>query len=220
MKNTYKVKKMTAIGVMSALVTILSFVQFPFPMAPYMKFDPNDIIVLICAICLGWKSTLAIITIRSTVRFLLTGGIFGEIAAFCSSIIFMSTYYFIRRLLNKRTQHKAVQYTISCIGSILVATASLMLLNYTFITPSNIFQKFTTGWELMELYHMSNKVYFSTFIVPVMAFNLIKWSAISVISSITQLKLPERYLNKKDVSIFNQSYDLNSEKSKQEFVKE
>jgi len=220
MRNTYKIKKMTAVGVMSALVTILSFVQFPFPMAPYMKFDPNDIVVLICAICLGWKSTFSIVTIRSVIRFILTGGIFGEIAAFCSSIIFMSTYYAIRNITNNTIKHRSIRYIISCSIAIIVATTSLMILNYTFITPSNILHKFTTGWELMDLYNMSNKVYINTFIVPVMVFNLIKWSVISIISGITQIRLPEKYLNQRDITIFKESYRLTHNKEIDEYVKE
>ncbi len=220
MSNVYNVKKMCIIGVMSALVTVLSFVQFPFPMAPYMKFDPNDIVVLICVICLGYKSTFSIVTIRSVVRFILTGGIFGEIAAFSSSIIFMSTYYAIQHVLPKIIKFNGIRYAISCIVSILVATLSLMVLNYVFITPSNITQTFTTGWELMESWNISNKVYINTFIIPVMVFNLIKWSVISLISGITQVKIPQRYRNR-DITVFKESYKINSlEEKEDEYVKE
>ena len=165
MNNVYNVKKMTMIGVMSALVTVLSFVQFPFPMAPYMKFDPNDIVVLICVICLGYKSTLSIVSIRSVIRFILTGGIFGEIAAFSSSIIFMSTYYLMKKYIVKNIKYNSVKYVLSCLCSIIVSTSMLMVLNYVFITPSNISQSFTTGWELMDSWNMSNKVYINTFII-------------------------------------------------------
>ena len=220
MNNVYNVKEMCIIGVMSALVTVLSFVQFPFPMAPYMKFDPNDIVVLICVICLGYKSTFSVVTIRSVIRFILTGGIFGEMAAFSSSIIFMSTYYAIQHILPKNIKFNSIKYAISCVVSILVATLSLMVLNYVFITPSNITQTFTTGWELMESWNMSNRVYINTFIIPVMVFNLIKWSVISLISGITQVKIPQRYRNR-DITIFKESYKINNvEEKEDEYVKE
>ena len=220
MSNVYSIKKMTVIGVMSALVTVLSFVQFPFFMAPYMKFDPNDIVVLICVICLGYKSTLSIVTIRSVIRFVLTGGIFGEIAAFSSSVIFMSTYYVIRRIKPKNIKFNSVRYTLSCVVSIIVSTFSLMVLNYVFITPSNISQSFTTGWELMDSWGMSNRVYINTFIIPVMVFNLIKWSVISIMSGITQVRIPDRYI-KRDINVFKKSYSINEIKEKEdEYVKE
>ena len=220
MSNVYSIKKMTVIGVMSALVTVLSFVQFPFFMAPYMKFDPNDIVVLICVICLGYKSTLSIVTIRSVIRFVLTGGIFGEIAAFSSSVIFMSTYYVTRRIMPKNIKFNSVRYTLSCVVSIIVSTFSLMVLNYVFITPSNISQSFTTGWELMDSWGMSNRVYINTFIIPVMVFNLIKWSVISIMSGITQVRIPDRYI-KRDINVFKKSYSINEIKEKEdEYVKE
>ena len=59
---------------------------------------------------------------------------------------------------------------------------------------------------------MSNKVYINTFIIPVMAFNLIKWSLISVINGLVKIKLPERYNNN---NIFIKSYELNSNKNKE-----
>jgi riboflavin transporter FmnP len=221
MNNVYNVKKMTMIGVMSALVTVLSFVQFPFPMAPYMKFDPNDIVVLICVICLGYKSTLSIVSIRSVIRFVLTGGIFGEIAAFSSSIIFMSTYHFMRIYIVKNVKYNSVKYALSCLCSIIVSTSMLMVLNYVFITPSNISQSFTTGWELMDSWGMSNRVYINTFIIPVMVFNLIKWSVISIVSGITQVKIPSRYLNRCDTTIFKEVYKIDNVKEKEdEYVKE
>ena len=221
MNTVYNVKKMTVIGVMSALVTVLSFVQFPFPMAPYMKFDPNDIVVLMCVICLGYKSTLSVVTIRSCIRFILTGGIFGEIAAFSSSVIFMSTYYLTREYVAKNVKYNGVKYVVSCLASIVVATLSLMILNYVFITPSNVTQRFSTGWELMESWNISNKMYVNTFIVPVMVFNLIKWSVISIVSGITQVKIPSRYLNKNDIAIFKESYKVNEVNEKEdEYVHE
>ena len=193
-----RIRKMVYIAVAAALATILSFVQFPYPVAPYMKFDPNDIVILICTVFLGWPSTVAVVLIRSLVRFLMKGGIFGEIAAISSSLIFMSAYALVRWLLRNSKTHRAVKYAIGCAVGVVVATIGLMTLNYLFITPSNIFQEFTTGFTLMEKWHMTQKAYFTQFIVPVMTFNLIKWSAISVITGLTQIKLPERFKRRFD----------------------
>ena len=59
-------------------------------------------------------------------------------------------------------------------------------------------------------------LYINTFIIPVMVFNLIKWSAISIISGITQVKIPSRYLNRNDTTIFKESYKINNEKEKED----
>ena len=152
-----KIRKMVYIAVAAALATILSFVQFPYPVAPYMKFDPNDIVILICTVFLGWPSAVAVVLIRSLVRFLLKGGIFGEIAAICSSLFFMTAYVICRKLLMKSSlkKHKWVNYVISCSIAIVIERLALMTLNYLFITPSNIFQKFTTGNHLMAAWHMT-----------------------------------------------------------------
>ena len=73
-----------------------------------------------------------------------------------------------------------------------------MALNYLFITPSNFFQKFSTASDLMARFGYTRSQYFTTFIIPVMTFNLIKWSAISVITGVTQIKLPERFASRYD----------------------
>lgn len=261
--NVKKIRKITYIAVATALATILSFVQFPYPIAPYMKFDPNDIVILICTVFLGWPSTVFVVLLRSLIRFLIKGGIFGEIAAICSSLIFMSAYTLVRYLLRKSRNHRfgltsvlvlvlgaagayglmvlpiplavriilavivlagtfylvspvynegvlqsrlnsligkydATKYAIGCAAGVVCATIGLMTLNYLFITPSNVFQEFTTGYTLMARWGLSKREYFNTYIIPVMSFNLIKWSAISVLTAITQIKLPQKFTSKFD----------------------
>ena len=199
MTRVDKIKKITLIAVMTALATVLSLIQIPYPVAPYMKFDPNDIIILVSVVYLGWKSTSLVVFLRSFIRYFNgRGTIFGEIAAFCSSMIFMSTYAIIRKIFASKIKSNTTRYVLSCGCALVVATASLMILNYIFITPSNMRQTFTTGWQLMDQMNMSNSTYFTTFIVPVMTFNLIKWSTISVVTGVTQVKLPEKYLKKFD----------------------
>ena len=74
--------------------------------------------------------------------------------------------------------------------------------------------------ELMDSWGMSNKVYINTFIIPVMVFNLIKWSVISIVSGITQVKIPSRYLNRCDTTIFKEVYNIDNVKEKEdEYVK-
>ncbi len=210
-----KIRKMVYIAVAAALATILSFVQFPYPVAPYMKFDPNDIVILICTVFLGWPSTVAVVLIISLFIFFIKGGIFGEIAAISSSLIFMSAYALVMWLLRKRKAHRAIKYAIGCAVGVVIATIGLMTLNYLFITPSNIFQEFTTGFTLMKRWHMTQKEYFTEFIVPVMTCNLIKWSAISVITGLTQIKLPERFKRRFDSKeqVEENSSDTNLEAS-------
>lgn len=221
-KSVELIKKITYIAMMAALATVLSFIQIPYPVAPYMKFDPNDIIILISVVYLGWKSTSLVVFLRSFIRYFNgRGTIFGEIAAFCSSMIFMSTYALIRKLFNSKIKSNVLKYTISCCSALVVATASLMLLNYVFITPSNMRQTFTTGWQLMDQMHMNKATYFTTFIVPVMTFNLIKWSVISVVTGVTQIKLPERYLRRydsriEDASLFYKSAEMQTERVEKE----
>lgn len=214
MSRTEKVKKIVFISMASSLAIVLSLIQIPYPIAPYMKFDPNDIIILICVVYLGWKSTSLVVFIRSFIRYFNgRGTIFGEIAAFTSSMIFMSIYVITKKIFDKKIKSNTLKYILSCLVALVFTTSSLMILNYVFITPSNIRQTFTTGWTLMEQMNMSSKTYFITFIVPVLTFNLIKWSAVSILTGFAQVKLPKKYLKRYDneVDIFYASEQLNSE---------
>lgn len=214
MSRVEKVKKIVYISMASALAIVLSLIQIPYPVAPYMKFDPNDIIILICVVYLGWKSTSLVVFIRSFIRYFNgRGTIFGEIAAFTSSMVFMSIYVITKKIFDSKIKSNILKYILSCLVALVFTTSSLMIFNYVFITPSNIRQTFTTGWALMEQMNMSSKTYFITFIIPVMSFNLIKWSLVSILTEFTQIKLPKKYLKRYDekVMLFYAISKINNE---------
>ena len=98
--------KIVFAAILAALALVVGYIEIVWPIAPWLKLDFSEVIILISFILIGFKHTLGVIVIRSIVRWLVTSHstnipfpFFGELVAITASIVVVLVYMFIRRSL-------------------------------------------------------------------------------------------------------------------------
>ena len=192
-------KKITLIGVLSALASVIMFLEFQLPMLPpFLKLDFSEIPVLFAAFAVGPIGAVFVELIKNLIhlQFTSTSGI-GELANFlvgCSFVIPAGLIY-------KRSKNK--------MGAIIaVAFASLSMvvfssfINYFAILP--LYAK-VLGYTTEAVVGMSKAVnpnindVFSLIILGFVPFNLIKALIISILT-VTIYKSVEPVLKKNSLT--------------------
>ena len=56
--------RLTRIAVLSALAALLMLLQIPYPLAPFLKYDPSGVPVLIGAFSLGPLAGIGVVRVR------------------------------------------------------------------------------------------------------------------------------------------------------------
>lgn len=134
-EDILSIRKVTIIGVFSAIAFVLMFLEFPLPFAPsFYKFDFSDIPALIGGFAAGPLVGVMIEFIKVALNILIQGttsGFVGEIANFVVGAAFILPATMIYRF--KKTRSVAL---ISClVGTLCIAIVG-SLLNAFFLLPA------------------------------------------------------------------------------------
>lgn len=147
MLNTKKIstRKIAVIAVMSAIATVIYYLDFPVPLMPsFIKLDLSNVISLITGFALGPVSGVLVCLIKDVIHLVIKGlgttmGV-GDIFDFVTSAVFTLTASLIYR--KNRTKKGAV--IASLIGTLVFTIVSLPL-NYFVTYP--IYAKAFGGME-------------------------------------------------------------------------
>lgn len=147
MLNTKKIstRKIAVIAVMSAIATVIYYLDFPVPLMPsFIKLDLSNVISLITGFALGPVSGVLVCLIKDVIHLVIKGlgttmGV-GDIFDFVTSAVFTLTASLIYR--KNRTKKGAV--IASLIGTLVFTIVSLPL-NYFITYP--IYAKAFGGME-------------------------------------------------------------------------
>ena len=134
-EDTFSVRKISIIGVFSAISFVLMFFEFPLPFAPgFYKFDFSDIPALIGGFAAGPLVGVMIEFVKILLNLLIQGtatGFVGEIANFVVGAAFIVPATVIYRF--KKTRKVAL---ISCLAGTLCITIVGATLNAFFLLPA------------------------------------------------------------------------------------
>lgn len=127
MENRMKLKKMLYIVALASMATILGLIEIPVVLL-FLKIDLSEVIVLVALMVVGYKGALGVVFIRSFFRPLfklvfpflpVVGGplseYVGELIAIVASVVIMTTYYVVSKLL--KTYTKPYLYEIPVVKS-------------------------------------------------------------------------------------------------------
>jgi riboflavin transporter len=97
-----KTTKLVILGMLSAMSLVLMWVGFPIiPIAPYLKYEPSDLPLMIASIIYGPLSGVLTLTIKNFLYFFVHGGnIFGIFMNLCASTTFLLTMSFFNKKTN------------------------------------------------------------------------------------------------------------------------
>lgn len=106
-KVSSKTRKITLIGIFSAIASVLMFFELPMPfMPPFLKVDPSGVPILLSSMLFGPTAAISVTLIKDVIHLLstTTGGV-GELADF----LIMSSFSVVVGLIySKRSDRKGV----------------------------------------------------------------------------------------------------------------
>lgn len=166
-----KNKRIAIVSVMSALATVMMFIEFPiFPQASFLKFDPSEIPALITGFMAGPLAGVLVVLVKDVLFFFAkSGDVIGVMMDFIAgaSFVFLSTIWYKW----KRTKRVAV---ISMSIATIVSAVVMVMLNVV-VVP--IYFKMTlseiASWAKMTVPQL---------LAIIFAFNLIKFGTVSLIT--------------------------------------
>ena len=127
-----KTRRLTLMAMFAALAYIVMLVgRFPISSVDFLKYDPKDVILVICGFILGPMPTLLVTFVVSAIEMLTVSstGIIGLIMNVLSSAGFACTAAFVYK-----KRHSLRGAAVGLVLGALVMTALMLLWNY-FITP-------------------------------------------------------------------------------------
>ncbi len=167
MSNSNNARKITIVGMFSAVAVILSLLGKLIPsVAGFLDYDPKDIIVVICGFMLGPFYAMAIAVVSSFVEFITfsSSGIIGLIMNILSTVSFALP----ASLMYKKKRNVRIAVFGLVIG-ILLMTCAMALWNYL-VTPAYM--------------HVPRETVVSMLPTVFIPFNLVKGSVNAVLTVI------------------------------------
>lgn len=185
-KTSEVIVQMTTLALLSALgFVLMSFVRFPYPIAPWLMIEFSDLVVLIGYAMYGFTGGFTVSILKTLLDFAIHGIVgpfgIGNITALITSLTFTFCLFLsakVFHLFNKRWKMRIVGY----VSIILLEAFILTFLNILFITPTFITGRFTTCFdseavaaviEGMKQY-ISGFSYFGLVFIVYFPFNLLK----------------------------------------------
>ncbi len=171
-KSRFSAKRVAVMAVFVALSFAVSFLEIPlFPAAPFLKLDFGNVFILLIGFLLGPIEGVVVCLIKEGLRMLgsSSGGV-GEIANF-----FVTSAYILLPSLVYRF-HKGFKVVIlSLLGACLLGTAAALLTNRFITFPMYMGEGALAAFE--------------EFFWIVVAFNLIKTSAVGLLTVLLYKRL-------------------------------
>lgn len=180
----FTTRKMTAIGILCAMATVLMIFDFPLWFIPsFYKLDFSEIPVLIGAYAFGPATGVIMEFLKILLKLLIKGtstAFVGELANFvvgCSFIIPAAAVYAF-----KKTKKNAI---VSCIAGTLILVVFAAVFNALYLIPA--FTKFMSLDSILakgaEKNSLVNRDSMTSFVIFAVApLNLIKGAAVSVVT--------------------------------------
>lgn len=133
-------------AVLGALGTIIMLVgtYLSYPLAPWLKLEPSDTVILVTYVLCGWQYSIVCAVIKAVVNILILGPVgpiaIGQITAIITSLVYVASLC-LCQLFAKKFEHKIVYRIVSYVIITLIVSVVLTLCNYLFITPTYMSQK-------------------------------------------------------------------------------
>ncbi len=190
-KSTTNVKRLTQIGMLSAIAVVLMLFEFALPFAPsFYELDFSEVPVLVGCFAMGPGAGVAIELVKVLLNLLINGTItagVGEFANFAIGCAFCVPAGLIYR--SKRTKKGAIWGMAA--GTLFMTVAGGFINAYVMLpTYAKAF-----GWPLEDLVAMGTKINpaiddLSTFILyAVVPFNLLKGILVSFVVALIYKKI-------------------------------
>ena len=187
--------RFTLLAILGALgVVLMSYIQFPYPFAPFLIVEISDFVIILTFLLFGLKEAIIVTLVKTFGDLLYRGPVgpygVGQITAFIASMTYCFGMWLMKFLINKKNFGlKLLGY-----GSIvLIVTTVMTIANYFLLTPIFLGQFSFLDMTNDSLAGMTGiNSYLLSIIILYVPFNLMKGTmvvAVAATAGMTILKL-------------------------------
>lgn len=154
-------------GVLSALAFIVNLVELPFFMAPWLKIELSEVIVLLAA-SINILVAINVSILKALLTFITTGGgnVIGYAVLTISSLLLVLTYYNVKKVTSKIN---------ALLITSIIFTVVMVVANYFYITPLYMGMSFAE----LSANGIEGQSYFMYIVTIYVAFNILKMALVS-----------------------------------------
>jgi riboflavin transporter FmnP len=177
--------KMTTLALLAAVgVVLMSYIEIPYPPAPFLKIEVSDFVVMFTFLLFGFKEALLVAVVKTLGDLMFRGAVgpfaVGQITAFIASLSYVFMLYIFNKLIKSdKIGFKVLKYFLVVTG---VATI-MVIANYFFLTPIFLGKFSFLDMSNDSLASMTGiNSYLLSIIILYLPFNFLKGSLISMIA--------------------------------------
>ena len=186
MNKKHVLFKFVLLAMLGALgVVLMSYIQFPYPFAPFLIIEISDFVVILTFLLFGLKEAIIVTLVKTFGDLLFRGPVgpygVGQITAFVASMAYCLGMWLVRKLVKKEN----VGLKIAGYASIvLVVTTIMTIANYFVLTPIFVGQYSFLDMTNDSLASMTGiNSYLLSIIVLYVPFNLMKGSMVVLVAA-------------------------------------
>ncbi len=206
--------KLTILALLSAIgVILMSYIQIPYPIAPFLKIEFSDFVVIFAFLLFGFKEAFIVALLKTLCDLLIRGPQTGgaiPFVAHVTALIASLSYVFCLWFLNKIIKGNSIKSKILKYSLVVILVSTIMTLaNYTILTPLFLgeFSFFGIGLNENTLNALKSMTginnYFLAICFIYFPFNLLKGTCISLIAILIGDSLINIYKKKINFNINN-----------------
>ena len=192
MKN--KILKLTILATLAAMgVVLMSYLQIPYPIAPFLKIEFSDFVVMFAFVLFGFKEALIVTVLKTVCDVMIRGpqdgGLFPFVAhltAFIASLTYVLSLWIASKIIKgEKIGHKIAKYSLVVVlVSMIMTFANYVILTPLFLGELSFFGIGISDGTMAALNGMTGmNNFFLAIVVLYLPFNLLKASCISVIAA-------------------------------------
>lgn len=181
-KSSLKTHRLAVVACLGALSFILMLFEFPvIPVAPYLKVDFSNVIVLIATLIDGPLAGLAVAVVKAVLHALVNGLSVGTLLGSFSDLLATVALLLPFGWLMKDS-HSQKRFWLSALVGVLLMTVLMALANWWVLTP--LYMKLWAWQPTLPIVKLV--------VVGVIPFNLVKGLFLVVVTDLIYVHLPSR----------------------------
>ena len=202
--------RLVLLALLSAIgVILMSYLQRPYPIAPFLKIEFSDFVVIFAFLLFGFKESLIVAIVKTGCDLLIrgpeVGGVYPFVAhltALIASLSYVFALWIVSKIIKSdKIGHKIAKYSLA----VLIVSVIMTFANYTILTPLFLGEISFFGIGLSEgvIGAITNIAGINNFFLAIvfiyLPFNLLKGVCISVIAVLIGDTLLNLYRKRLDI---------------------
>ncbi len=204
--------KLAVLSLLSALgVILMSYLQIPYPLAPFLKIEFSDFVVIFAFLLFGFKEAFIVAIVKTGCDLLIrgpeVGGMFPFVAHLTALVASVS-YVLCLWISGKIIKSEKVGFKILKYGLVVLMVSFIMTIaNYAILTPLFLGEVsfFGIGMSEKTMSMITNLTGINNYLLAIiflyLPFNLLKGTCIAAIAVLigdTLLHMYKKKINKKE----------------------